>query len=75
MSLKGRDFIVSSRREVSLMKPSLIDAPLLTEATVGKTDAESEAPILRPLMQRVDSLGETLMLGNIEGRRRRGDRG
>ena len=75
MSLKGRDFIVSSRREASLTKPSLIDASLLTEATVGKTDAESEAPILRPLMQRVDSLGETLMLGNIEGRRRRRDRG
>ena len=75
VSLKGRDFIVSSRREASLTKPSLIDASLLTEATVGKTDAESEAPILRPMMQRVDSLGETLMLGNIEGRRRRGDRG
>ena len=27
------------------------------------------------LMQRADSLEETLMLGKIEGRRRRGDRG
>ena len=27
------------------------------------------------LMQRVDSLEKTLMLGKIEGRRRRGDRG
>ena len=27
------------------------------------------------LMQRVNSLGKTLMLGKIEGRRRRGDRG
>ena len=27
------------------------------------------------LMQRTDSLEKTLMLGNIEGRKRRGDRG
>ena len=36
----------------------------------GKTDAETEAPIL--LMGRADSLEKTLMLGKIEGRRRRG---
>ena len=35
-------------------------------------DAEAEAPILWPLMQRADSLENTLMLGKIEGRRRRG---
>ena len=34
-------------------------------------DAEAEAPILWPLMQRADSLENTLMLGKIEGRRRR----
>ena len=39
---------------------------------VGRTDAEAEAPILWPLMQRVDSFEKTLMLGKIEGRRRRG---
>ena len=27
------------------------------------------------LMQRIDSLGKALMLGKIEGRRRKGDRG
>jgi len=38
---------------------------------IGRTDAEAEAPILWPcLMQRADSLGKTLMLGRIEGRRR-----
>ena len=31
-----------------------------------------EAPILWPLMQRTDSLEKTLMLGKIEGVRRRG---
>ena len=37
---------------------------------IGRTDAEPEAPILWPLMQTVDSLKKTLMLGKIEGRRR-----
>ena len=39
---------------------------------IGRTDAESETPILCHLMQRVDSLEKTLMLGEIGGRRRRG---
>ena len=34
--------------------------------------AEAETPILCPLIQRTDSLEKTLMLGKIEGRRRRG---
>ena len=38
---------------------------------IGKTDAEAETPILWPLMQRIDSLEKTLMLGGIGGRRRR----
>ena len=38
----------------------------------GRTDAEAEAPVLGPLMQRTDSLEKTLMLGKTEGRRRRG---
>ena len=38
---------------------------------MGRTDAEAEAPILWPLEQRADSLEKTLMLGKIEGRRRR----
>ena len=37
-------------------------------------DAEAKAPILRPLMQRADSLEKTLMLGKIEGRRKRTER-
>ena len=38
----------------------------------GRTDAEAETPILWPLMQRTDSSEKMLMLGKIEGRRRRG---
>ena len=39
---------------------------------IERTDVEAETPILWPLMQRADSLEKTLMLGKIEGRRRRG---
>ena len=38
---------------------------------IGRTDAEVEAPIFGFLMGRADSLEKTLMLGKIEGRRRR----
>ena len=37
---------------------------------IGRTDAKAETPILWPLMRRTDSLEKTLMLGEIEGRRR-----
>ena len=36
------------------------------------TDVEAETPILWPLMQRTNSFEKTLMLGMIEGGRRRG---
>ena len=39
---------------------------------IGRTDVEAEAPILWLLMQRTDSLEKILMLGKIEGWRRRG---
>ena len=39
---------------------------------IGRTDAEAESPIFGHLMPRTDSLEKTLMLGKIEGRRRRG---
>ena len=39
---------------------------------IGRTDAEAETPILWHLMQRMDLLEKTLMLGKIEGSRRRG---
>ena len=39
---------------------------------VGGTDAEAETPYFGHLMQKVDSLEKTLMLGGIGGRRRRG---
>ena len=39
---------------------------------IGRTDAETETPYFGYLMRRADSLEKTLMLGEIEGRRRRG---
>ena len=39
---------------------------------IGWTDVEAEAPVLWSSMWRTDSLEKTLMLGQIEGRRRRG---
>ena len=39
---------------------------------IGRTDAEAETPVLWPPDARADSLEKTLMLGKIEGRRRRG---
>ena len=38
----------------------------------GRNDAKAETPLLCHLMQRVDSLEKTLMLGGIGGRRRKG---
>ena len=39
---------------------------------IGRTDVEAETPILGHLTQKADSFEKTLMLGKIEGRRRRG---
>ena len=39
---------------------------------IGKTDIEAETPVLVHLMWRTDWFERTLMLGKIEGRRRRG---
>ena len=39
---------------------------------IGRTDVEAETPILGHLMQRADSFEKILMLGKIEGRKRRG---
>ena len=39
---------------------------------IGRTDVEVETPIFWPPMQKADSFEKTLMLGKIEGRRRRG---
>ena len=39
---------------------------------IGRTDAVGELQYFGHLMQRVDSLEKTLMLGGIRGRRRRG---
>ena len=39
---------------------------------IGRTDAEAETPIFGHLMRRADSFEKSLILGKIEGRRRRG---
>ena len=39
---------------------------------IGRTNAEAEAPILWPPDSKSESLEKTLMLGKIEGKRRRG---
>ena len=39
---------------------------------IGRTDVEAETPVLWPPDRRADSFEKTLMLGKIEGRRRRG---
>ena len=39
---------------------------------IGRIDAEAKVPIFGHLMGRADPLEKTLMLGEIEGRRRRG---
>ena len=39
---------------------------------IGRTDAEGETPISDHLMRRTDSLEKSMMLGKVEGMRRRG---
>ena len=39
---------------------------------IGRTDAKAETPILGHLIRKADSFEKTLMLGKIEGWRRRG---
>ena len=39
---------------------------------IERTEVEAETSIFRPPMRRADSFENTLMLGKIEGRRRRG---
>ena len=39
---------------------------------IGRTDAKAETPVLGHLMRRTDSFERILILGKIEGGRRRG---
>ena len=55
-------------KEIKPVNPKVNQSEIFT----GRTDSEAEAPILRPLMRRTDSLEKTLTLGKIEGRKRRG---
>ena len=42
---------------------------------IGRTDAEIKDPVLWPPDTKADSLKKTLMLGKIESRRRRDNKG
>ena len=42
---------------------------------IGRTNAETEASVLRPPDAKSQLVGKTLMLGKTEGRRRRGATG
>ena len=55
-------------KEIQLVSPKGGQSWVFT----GRTDVEAETPILGYLTKRADSLEKTLMLGKIEGRRRRG---
>ena len=55
-------------KQIQLVHPQGDQAWVFT----GRSNAEAEAPVLGYLMQRVDSLEKTLMLGGTGGRRRRG---
>ena len=57
---------LESPKEIQPVNPKGNQSLIFT----GRADAE--APILGHLMQRADSLEKTLMLGKIEGKRRRG---
>ena len=46
--------------------------PKGNQSWIGRTDAKAETPIISHLMWKTDSFEKTLMLGKIEGRRRRG---
>ena len=55
-------------KEIQAVNPKGNQSSIFT----GKTDAEAEAPIFGHLMRRTDWVEKTLILGKIEGRRRRG---
>ena len=56
------------RKEIKLVNPNG-NQPWIF---LGRADAEVETPILWTLMWRAESLEKTLMLGKIEGKRKRG---
>ena len=55
-------------KEIQLVHPKEDQSWVFT----GRTDVEAETPIFWPPDEKPDSLEKTLMLGKIEGRRRRG---
>jgi len=55
-------------KEIKLVNPK----GNLSWIFIGRTDAEAEVPILWLLMWRTNLIEKTLILGKIEGRRRRG---
>ena len=60
--------VMSGSKEIKLVNPEGNLSWIIT----GRTDAETEAPTLRPPDGKSQLLEKTLMLEKIEGRRRRG---
>ena len=55
-------------KEIQLVHPKVDQSWVF----IRRTDAEPETPIFGCLFRRADSFEKNLMLGKIEGRRRRG---
>ena len=68
LSCKNSKFLLLNCKEIQPVHPKGDQSWVF----IGRTDAEAETPVLGHLKWRVDSLGKTLMLGGIGGRRRRG---
>ena len=65
----ARRSILGSIKDQSILKE------ISPEYSLGWTDAEAEAPILWPLMQRTDSLEKNLMLERLKAKGEGGSRG
>ena len=59
-------------KEIELVYPKGNPKGNQSRIFIGRTDAKAKLQYFGYLMQKMDSLAKTLMLGRIEGRRRRG---
>ena len=62
---------ITSSKDIKLVNPKGNQLRI----SIGRTDAEAEVQYYGHLMQRADSLEKTLMLGKVEGKRKKGQQG
>ena len=67
---KNKNLLLIKKKKLSFLKGKGHQSWVF----IGRTDVEAETQILWHLMWRADSLEKTLMLGKIEGRRRKQQR-